>query len=428
MADSTVTYAGDGSTNLWTVTFPYLDKSHVHLYVDESEDLTFTWVTDSSIAATSTPGVDAVVTITRITPRSSLVFSFGNSGTFRGTDLNNQALQALYVATEGFDALTTTFNLDPADNKWNSSSKAIKNVLDPSNAQDAATKAYVDSVAGSASAAAASASAASASQSAAAASASAAAASASAASTSETNAAASEAAAAASAASIGTMWSSGDNWGVIPSVDVSGVLEIGKYVDFHETDAGVEDYSARLQSVSGVFQTGAGLPLLTGGTHTIWIPGTAFYNGTGHDYVTFGTAPMSCIEHNPTTTEWRYFLIGMPKSWDEGTISYQVYWGQAAAGTGDVIWRLEAGCWGDSHALANTFDAVQVTDTGGTANDIFISPTSSAISMTSTGPAENELLRLTFGRAAADGGDTLGVSAYTFGVKVFITIAAPNDA
>ena len=44
----------------------------------------------------------------------------------------------------------------------------------------------------------------------------------------------------------GTMSSSGNRWGVITNVDTNGVMEVGKYIDFHDSDSDTSDYSARL--------------------------------------------------------------------------------------------------------------------------------------------------------------------------------------
>jgi hypothetical protein len=45
---------------------------------------------------------------------------------------------------------------------------------------------------------------------------------------------------------------------VVPYVKTDGELEVGKYLDFHETDGATADYDARIQSVSGELQTGGG--------------------------------------------------------------------------------------------------------------------------------------------------------------------------
>jgi len=141
VAEASVEYTAAGG-NDFTVTFGYLKKSHVKLYIDGVEDQTFTWLDATSIAATTTPTPGATVLISRTTPRNALVYEIPDSGTYKGADLNNQALQALYVAAEGYDALDNTISLDTNDNKWDADSKIIKNVVDPVAAQDVATKNY----------------------------------------------------------------------------------------------------------------------------------------------------------------------------------------------------------------------------------------------------------------------------------------------
>jgi hypothetical protein len=45
--------------------------------------------------------------------------------------------------------------------------------------------------------------------------------------------------------------SSGDRWGVLPFVHTDGVMEIGRYIDFHVSDADTSDYAIRLEASAG---------------------------------------------------------------------------------------------------------------------------------------------------------------------------------
>jgi hypothetical protein len=47
------------------------------------------------------------------------------------------------------------------------------------------------------------------------------------------------------------MTAGGNRWGVIPAIGADGVMEAGKYIDFHDTDADAGDYSVRLTTSSG---------------------------------------------------------------------------------------------------------------------------------------------------------------------------------
>jgi hypothetical protein len=64
--------------------------------------------------------------------------------------------------------------------------------------------------------------------------------------------------------------SSGDRWGVVPFVDGTGVMEVGKSIDFHETDADAGDYTNRLTSAgTGVMQlNGVQIPVNNGQVQT----------------------------------------------------------------------------------------------------------------------------------------------------------------
>ena len=146
MADTIAYYTGDGVTNSWSVPFNYLSKTHIELYVNDVEDTTFTWITDSTIAASSTPANAADVIVKRVTPRDALVTSIASSGTLRGNDVNRIGLQALYVAQEGYDALTSVLAEDPDDGIFDAENKRIKNLDTPTEATDAVTKEYVDDV------------------------------------------------------------------------------------------------------------------------------------------------------------------------------------------------------------------------------------------------------------------------------------------
>lgn len=145
MALAQVVYTADGLTDTWAFSFSYLDDEHVKVYVDGVEDVSRTLPTASSVQTSTTPTSGQQVLIQRVTPRASLVYAVPTSGSLRSVDLNNQAFQALYVAAEALDASENTLQLDPLTLAfYDADSKPIQNLTDPTNAQDAATKNYVD--------------------------------------------------------------------------------------------------------------------------------------------------------------------------------------------------------------------------------------------------------------------------------------------
>jgi len=99
-----------GSTNVFSVPFPYLDKSHVKVKFDGvlQDASTYTWPTDGTIQITAgNPTAGTVLDIRRETPVGTLVtFKPGN---LDDADLNVGHLQPLFLAQEADDV---------ANNAW----------------------------------------------------------------------------------------------------------------------------------------------------------------------------------------------------------------------------------------------------------------------------------------------------------------------
>ena len=154
MPYASVTYtATAGQTVFGPITFPggaALQSSHIKVYVNGS------LVSSTVTGSLSSPSVTIAATtlgdnvrIERQTPTtaSTRLVDFEDGDVLTASDLDTAMLNNLYVAQEANDVGAQGLPLDPVNNVWNAGGRRIVNVNNPSNATDAANKAYVDSVA-----------------------------------------------------------------------------------------------------------------------------------------------------------------------------------------------------------------------------------------------------------------------------------------
>lgn len=169
------------------------------------------------------------------------------------------------------------------------------------------------------------------------------------------------------------------------------------------------------------------------GKQTIWVPAAAMTprttNGaaSGTTELTTNDIILPTLDFDASTEEGAGFWIGMPKGWNEGTVTFQPYW-TAASGSGGVVWGLAGRAFSDDDALDQAVGTQQTaTDTFITANDMHIGPESSAITIAGS-PAEGDAVYFEITREVGNASDTLAVDAKLIGVKVFITTDANTDA
>ena len=138
------------------------------------------------------------------------------------------------------------------------------------------------------------------------------------------------------------------------------------------------------------------------------------------------SAHTPCRQFDPTVTEYVYAIRAIPKSWDRGNITCQVYWSHPGTATPTVVWGAEIGCFGNDDAILNTFVLYTMIDTGGTQNDLYITAESNA-DIPGGSPATGDMMRIVCFRNAVHASDTLPVDAYFFGLKIFYNVNAAND-
>lgn len=135
------------------------------------------------------------------------------------------------------------------------------------------------------------------------------------------------------------------------------------------------------------------------------------------------------LDFDATTQEYAQFSLVMPKSWNEGTLTFIAHWSHAATTTNfGVVWDLQAVAVSNDDGIAVAFGTAQTsTDTGGTTNDLYSSPESSAITVAGT-PAAEDMVFFRLSRVTGNGSDTMAIDARLHGVTVYMTTDAGNDA
>lgn len=98
-------YTGDGTTRIYTVPFPYFDRSHVKVFINDVEITTFTFLTDTQIQLDVAATGGASVEILRETPIDAPMATFSGVAALAPIDLDNAMTQHRYALQESLDVL-----------------------------------------------------------------------------------------------------------------------------------------------------------------------------------------------------------------------------------------------------------------------------------------------------------------------------------
>jgi hypothetical protein len=191
---------------------------------------------------------------------------------------------------------------------------------------------------------------------------------------------------------------------------------------------------------TNVTSTAAELNLLDGastlkqvGKETIYVPAAAMYPNTtaGSSDLTqveLSNGPeLKCLDFDASSDENAQFTVAFPKSWNEGTVTFQVFFTVTGTNTGTVAWGLSGGSMADN-AQINTAFGTNVVATAkahsGTSNDIDVTAESGAVTI-----ANAAADTLTFFQIMRDvSADNQSGDARLLGIKLFFTTDAANDA
>ena len=169
------------------------------------------------------------------------------------------------------------------------------------------------------------------------------------------------------------------------------------------------------------------------GKESIWVPANAMYpnstNGCADIAQTeLGNGPeLKTLDFDKDSDEFAQFAVAFPKSWNEGTVTFQAFFTANSTNTGTVAWKLAGTALADDGSLNTAFGtAVQATAKAhsGTANDLDVTAESGAITIAGS-PSTDEFVFFEIARDVSE--DGLTADAKLLGIKLFFTTDAATD-
>jgi hypothetical protein len=169
------------------------------------------------------------------------------------------------------------------------------------------------------------------------------------------------------------------------------------------------------------------------GKETIWVPSSAMYPNTTDGcarltQVELSNGPeLKVLDFDKDSDENAQFSVAFPKSWNEGTITFQAYFAATSTDTGTVAWGLSGVAIADNDSGNTAFGTNVVTTAkahSGTSDDINVTAESGAVTIAGS-PSTDELVFFQIMRDVS--ADSLAADARLLGIKLFFTTDAKND-
>ena len=168
------------------------------------------------------------------------------------------------------------------------------------------------------------------------------------------------------------------------------------------------------------------------GKESIWVPAVAMYPnttaGSAAGQVELSNGPeIKTLDFDKDSDENAQFAVAFPKSWNEGTVTFQAFFTADSTNTGTVSWALSGVAIADNDSC-NTAFGTAVAPTAkahsGTANDLDVTAESGAVTIAGS-PSTDEQVFFQIARDVSE--DSLTADAKLLGIKLFFTTDAAND-
>jgi len=184
---------------------------------------------------------------------------------------------------------------------------------------------------------------------------------------------------------------------------------------------------------TGVLKSGTAA-VKVAGKETIWVPAVAMYPNTTNGCADLAQTELSngpeikTLDFDKDSDEFAQFAVAFPKSWNEGTVTFQAFFTANTTNTGTTAFVLQGVALADNGDLNTAFGtAVGPTAKAmsGTANDLAVTAESGAVTIAGS-PSTDEYVFFQISRDVS--ADDLTADAKLLGIKLFFTTDAANDA
>ena len=183
------------------------------------------------------------------------------------------------------------------------------------------------------------------------------------------------------------------------------------------------------------YMDGAGTdtPLLKGGKHSIWVPSSAMTPLTTNGCsaltqveMTASRPELQVLDFAAGADDFCQFTVAFPKSWNEGTVTFQPFWTVTGTDTGTAVWNLTGISVDDNYAINSGYPSIAATGAkahSGTSNDLNVSAESGALTITNASVDSVTYFKLSLDTSSSSQTGTVRL----IGLKMFYDINAGND-
>ena len=212
-------------------------------------------------------------------------------------------------------------------------------------------------------------------------------------------------------------------------------LNLGGFdgIVFAASNASIGSQTERMRITAAGAVTIGGAAAKVAGTETIYVPASAMYPNTTNGcadltQVELSNGPdLKCLDFDASSDENAQFTVCFPKSWNEGTVTFQAYFTVTGTNTGTVAWGLSGVCIADDASINTSFGTNVVATAkafSGTSNDMTVTATSGAVTISNAAVDTQTYFQVMRDVSA----DTQSGDARLLGIKLFFTTDTANDA